>query len=212
MSKISHLDCTLRDGGYYNNWNFKISLIEKYLSAMSDIKIDYVEIGFRSLEKNEFRGACAYTTDEFLNTLKIPKNIKIAVMVNASELIKNSSKNKNKNVIKKLFKKSNKTKIKLVRIAAHFSEISKLMPLVPQLKKLGYKIAINLMQSSDRNENEIKELCTLSQKYKVDVLYFEDSTGSLNSKHTIKISRLFKKYWEGDLGIHAHDNMGKAMI
>ena len=60
---------------------------------MSDIKIDYVEIGFRSMEKNEFRGACAYTTDEFLNTLKIPKNIKIAVMVNASELIKNSSKN-----------------------------------------------------------------------------------------------------------------------
>ncbi len=211
MSKISHLDCTLRDGGYYNNWNFKISLIEKYLNVMSDIKIDYVEIGFRSLEKNEFRGACAYTTDEFLNTLKIPKNIKIAVMVNASELIKNSSKNKNKNIIKKLFKKSTRTKIKLIRIASHFSEIPKLMPLVPTIKKLGYKLAINLMQSSDRNENEIKELCTLSQKYKVDVLYFADSTGSLNSKNTIKISRLFKKYWEGDLGIHAHDNMGKAM-
>lgn len=72
MNKIFHLDCTLRDGGYYNNWNFKISLIEKYLNAMSDIKIDYVEIGFRSLEKNEFKGPCAYTTDEFINTLKIP--------------------------------------------------------------------------------------------------------------------------------------------
>ena len=156
MSKISHLDCTLRDGGYYNNWNFKISLIEKYLNVMSDIKIDYVEIGFRSLEKNEFRGACAYTTDEFLNTLKIPKNIKIAVMVNASELIKNSNRNKSLESVKKLFKKSNKTKIKLVRIAAHYSEISKLMPLVPQIKKLGYKIAINLMQSSDRTEDEIK--------------------------------------------------------
>ena len=22
---------------------------------------------------------------------------------------------------------------------------------------------------------------------------------------------MFKKYWKGDLGIHAHDNMGKAM-
>ena len=211
MGKISHLDCTLRDGGYYNNWNFKINLIKKYLNAMSDIKIDYVEIGFRSLEKNEFRGACAYTTDEFLNTLKIPKNIKIAVMVNASELIKNSSKGKNVETIKKLFKKSNKTKIKLVRIAAHFSEISKLMPLVPQLRKLGYKIAINLMQSSDRSEDEIKTFCMLSQKYKIDILYFADSTGSLDSKKTIKISKLFRKYWKGNLGIHAHDNMGKAM-
>ena len=211
MNKISHLDCTLRDGGYYNNWNFKISLIEKYLNAMSDIKIDYVEIGFRSLEKNEFRGACAYTTDEFLNTLKIPKNIKIAVMVNASELVKNSSKNKNLETIKKLFKKSNKTKIKLVRIASHFSEISKLMPLIPKLKKLGYKIAINLMQSSDITEKEIKNFCILSQKYKIDILYFADSTGSLNSGKTIKITKLFRKYWKGNLGIHAHDNMGKAM-
>ena len=41
----------LRDGGYYNNWNFSINLIEKYLQSMAEIKIDYVEIGFRSLEK-----------------------------------------------------------------------------------------------------------------------------------------------------------------
>lgn len=65
-------------------------------------------------------------------------------MVNASELVRNSSKNKNIETIKKLFKKSNKTKIKLVRIAAHYSEISKLMLLVPSLKKLGYKIALEV--------------------------------------------------------------------
>ena len=49
-----------------NNWNFNIDLINKYLKVMSDIKVDYVEIGFRSGEKKEFRGACAYSTDEFL--------------------------------------------------------------------------------------------------------------------------------------------------
>ena len=89
MNKIFHLDCTLRDGGYYNNWNFNIDLINKYLKVMSDIKVDYVEIGFRSGEKKEFRGACAYSTDEFLNNLRIPKNLKIAVMINGAELIKN---------------------------------------------------------------------------------------------------------------------------
>ena len=39
---------------------------------MSDIKVDYVEIGFRSYEKN-FRGSCAYSTDEFLDNLQILK-------------------------------------------------------------------------------------------------------------------------------------------
>ena len=88
MTKLKILDCTLRDGGYYNNWNFSIELINRYLKVMSDIKVDYVEIGFRSKDKKEFRGACAYTTDEFLSSLKIPKSLKIAVMINGAELIK----------------------------------------------------------------------------------------------------------------------------
>ena len=49
MKKINLLDCTLRDGGYYNNWNFPKLLINNYLSAIAETKIDYVEIGFRFL-------------------------------------------------------------------------------------------------------------------------------------------------------------------
>jgi 4-hydroxy 2-oxovalerate aldolase len=67
--KLKILDCTLRDGGYYNNWDFSEELINDYLQTMSDIKIDYVELGFRSLNKNEYRGPCYYTTDDFLNSL-----------------------------------------------------------------------------------------------------------------------------------------------
>ena len=51
MKKINLLDCTLRDGGYYNNWNFPRSLIKNYLLAISETKIDYVEIGFRFIKK-----------------------------------------------------------------------------------------------------------------------------------------------------------------
>ena len=73
-NKLKILDCTFRDGGYYNNWNFDIDLINKYLKVMSDIKVDYVEIGFRSGEKKEFKGACAYSTDELFNLYQSLKN------------------------------------------------------------------------------------------------------------------------------------------
>ena len=46
---INLLDCTLRDGGYYNNWKF--NLINDYLKVISDY-VDYVEIGFRFLDKD----------------------------------------------------------------------------------------------------------------------------------------------------------------
>ena len=48
---INILDCTLRDGGYYNNWNFKIKDIQKYLNSIVSTEIRYVELGFRFLEK-----------------------------------------------------------------------------------------------------------------------------------------------------------------
>ena len=50
---IEVLDCTLRDGGYYNNWDFSKELIEDYLEAMSAAKVEYVELGFRFF-KNKF--------------------------------------------------------------------------------------------------------------------------------------------------------------
>jgi len=46
MSKVSLLDCTLRDGGFVNEWNFghgnMINLLERSVSA----GIDYIEVGF----------------------------------------------------------------------------------------------------------------------------------------------------------------------
>ena len=72
-NKLKILDCTLRDGGYYNNWDFSKELINEYLQAMSAAKIDYVEIGFRFLKKDIYLGPCAYTSTSFLEKLNIPR-------------------------------------------------------------------------------------------------------------------------------------------
>lgn len=46
MGRIQLLDCTLRDGGYVNDWNFGhnnlISIFERLVNA----RIDIVEVGF----------------------------------------------------------------------------------------------------------------------------------------------------------------------
>lgn len=40
---------------------------------MDSLQIDYVEIGFRSLKNDGFKGGAAYSTDTFLNSFDIPK-------------------------------------------------------------------------------------------------------------------------------------------
>jgi len=83
--KVQILDCTLRDGGYYNNWNFTLELISDYINSAYSSGVNCVELGFRSLNLDSSKGPCAYTTDNFLDILRIPKKLEVSVMINASE-------------------------------------------------------------------------------------------------------------------------------
>lgn len=75
------LDCTLRDGGYYNEWDFPVEVINEYLVAMEAAGVDIVELGFRSLQNKGFKGACAFTTDEFIRSLPIPASLTVGVIL-----------------------------------------------------------------------------------------------------------------------------------
>ena len=65
------LDCTLRDGGYYNGWNFPKPVVLDYLTAMAASKVDIVELGLRSLKNTGFKGASAYTTDSYIDSFTL---------------------------------------------------------------------------------------------------------------------------------------------
>ena len=206
-NKLNILDCTLRDGGYYNNWHFKKDLINEYLKVMDLINVDYVEIGFRFIDKVKTKGPTAYTEESFLNSLKIPKKLKLGVMVNAADFINN------KNIIdqaRKIFKPKKKSLISLVRIACHHYELKTIIPLVKWLKQSGYKVGVNIMQISELSSQEINDTVLQVKKSKADILYFADSLGNLDITKTKKVIKNIKKNWKGSMGIHTHDNMGKA--
>lgn len=203
------LDCTLRDGGYYNNWDFSPDLISAYLQAMSSISADYVELGFRYLNRNGFKGGCAFTTDNFIRQFEIPANLKIGVMVNAGEIVNHPD--GVINVLSKLFCPATQSPVTLVRIACHEHELKKVLPGNVWLKEQGYEVGINVMQIADRSEDEIERLATLVSQYPVDVLYFADSMGSMDPMQTSNIITALRRGWNGPLGIHTHDNMGYAL-
>ena len=205
ISKINYLDCTFRDGGYYNNWNFKRKLINYYIKTLSYSPIEYVEIGFRTFNDNIALGETAFSSEKFINSLKLNESLKYGVMVNASDLF---VKNKIINNYKKLFPKKNK--IEFVRLACHEDEIFKIKDVVKFLKKNGYTVFVNLMQISEIKNKDIKKISVFLEKTQTDVFYIADSFGSLNPNKTKKIIFEIKKFWTKDIGIHAHDNLGLA--
>jgi 4-hydroxy 2-oxovalerate aldolase len=206
---IKFLDCTLRDGGYYNSWDFPANIMNDYLVAMQAAGVDVVEMGMRSLKNNGFNGACAYTTDDYLSSLSIPSGLIIGVMVNASELLASSSM---ENALARLFPEpSGRSLVSLVRIACHLHEFTKVLPVSVWLKERGFTVCFNLMQVAGKDSEVIKSLALEASKWPLDSLYFADSMGGMNPQDTGKIINLLRSHWHGDLGIHTHDNMGLAL-
>lgn len=209
MKDLVFLDCTLRDGGYYNSWDFSEDLINQYLQAMSAINVDIVELGLRSLQNKGFKGACAFSTDEFIDGLSIPDNLKVGVMINASELVSDTDQ---ADVLKKLFPVSaSNSPISLVRIASHVHEFSKVLPAVTWLKDQGFMVGLNLMQIAECKDTEVKYLAKEAMKYPIDALYFADSMGSMKPDRITEVVTWLRSEWSGAIGIHTHDNLGLAL-
>ena len=204
------VDCTLRDGGYHNAWDFPTELINDYLGAMASISADYVELGFRSLEHGTFRGGCAYTTDRFIRQMAVPPSLRLGVMVNAGELARYPD--GLEAALDVLFVNAGESPVSLVRIASHFAELDEALDASTWLRERGYVVGVNLMQIADRSDAEIEEIANRASERPPDVLYFADSLGGMDAAQTSRIVALLRRGWTGPLGIHAHDNMGCALV
>jgi len=209
MKKVNLVDCTLRDGGYYNNWNFDRGLVQEYLNSLNNLGVSYVEMGFRSFQSKDFKGPNWYTTDNYIKSFKIPRKLKVGVMVNAFELISHPS--GLKKATNTLFSNKKFSRVDFVRLACHFPEFSKTLEAAKILKKKGYLVAVNFMQISECSEKEILDAGKLAEKVKIDILYFADSLGSMDNSYIKNIVKILKKNWRGDIGIHTHNNLGLAL-
>lgn len=206
---LTFLDCTLRDGGYYNDWDFSGDLIARYLNAAKSAGVDVVELGFRFVKTDGFKGACAYATDDFLRGLPIPEGLTVAVMVNASDLFLSDD---FFGTLEKLFPEpAADTPVDIVRFACHAREFVASLPAAQWLHERGYRIGFNIMQIVDRSREEVIELAVEASKCPIEVLYFADSMGGMSPEQTRQIIGWLREGWDGPIGVHTHDNMGLAL-
>lgn len=195
------LDCTFRDGGYYNDWDFDIELANYYLKVMERSKIDAVEIGFRSPSKSNF----ANVSDAFISiNLHVPTTKYFGVMINNNEI--------NSKEIKKLFYYANVSLINLVRNCVHFKDIDQAKNTCQELKFRGYTVCCNLMQAATKSYDEIRRAAAKVRSWNaVDVLYLADSLGDMNHDSVHLAFKAIKEEWSGLTGFHAHNNKGQAL-
>lgn len=207
-TKVQLLDCTLRDGGYYNAWDFDHGLILDYLSAMKQAGVELVELGFRSPKSLTFLGATAHTSDRFIETLDVPEGLRIGVMMNAKDIV--DADGAPEEVIASLFVNSSDSQVAFVRFASGVGEYALISPAVSSLKRLGYEVGVNLMQVHNLEDSQIEQFGQWCTDHSVDFCYFADSFGSLEPLDVQRITKVLQSVFSGVIGCHLHDNKSLA--
>lgn len=206
--RLKILDCTFRDGGYYTDWVYGPDVSRRYIAAMEACAVDVVELGFRMPEGNEFLGAFAYTTDQWIDRLGLPEGLVFAVMCNAADLLREGDP---RAAIDRHFARAEDSRIEVVRIAAHFRELEACEPAVRRLEQLGYRVGLNLMQAGGRTREELLAKAGVVRDWPIEVLYFADSIGNMAPSDVAETIGVLAEAWPGEIGFHAHNNMGRAL-
>ena len=195
------LDCTLRDGGYYTNWDFDKDLIKEYFTLINRLPIEYLEIGYRSVEKDEYLGEYFYLPISTIKSIRKYTSKKLAIMLNAKDCI-------DVDIEKLLF--GLKEHISLIRISTNPNEMEVSIGIAKELKSLGFDVALNIMYISkiEENHNFFSFLDSLSDFIKY--LYLVDSYGSTYPEQFEIFIKKVKSKTNITLGFHGHNNMELA--
>lgn len=204
-SKVRLLDCTLRDGGYYNRWDFEPKLVTDYVEAMSRAKIDAVEIGFRNLSWSGFVGKLAYSQPRQLADL--PRGVALGVMSDTKALLDKTGR-LDRGLLSKLY--SGNETATFVRLATLPRDLAQAAEASRVLAANGYRVFINLMQASGLSRSALQELAGAASKADIAALYLADSFGSLYPESTRQIVTDVREIFQLEVGFHAHDNLGLA--
>lgn len=198
MSNIKLLDCTLRDGGYINDWNFGYHTIKSIIRKLVDSQVDYVEIGFLR--------DCEYDRDRTLfnncgEMLPILPEKRGNTMFVAMAL-------HNKYDVDKLEPYDGKT-IDAVRVTFHDYDVDEGLAFVRRVKEKGYKVfcnPINIMGYSDEKILELLKKVNEIQPYAFSVV---DTFGSMMKADLQRIYSLIEHNLDASIiiGLHLHENL-----
>lgn len=198
------LDCTLRDGGYYTNWDFDKELVTKYCESMESLPIEYVEVGYRSIPLDGYLGEYFYCPNYILGELKeLMPSKKLTIILNEKDI-------RTENVEELLL--SIKPFVTLIRIAVDPENFERAIKLAKSVKALGFELGFNVMYMSNwKNDSRFLDLLK-GLDDTLDYFYMVDSFGGILPNELKNIIKLVKSKTNVPLGFHGHDNLSMGLI
>ena len=203
MKSVQILDCTLRDGGYYTNWDFNKELVETYLISLNSLPIDWIEIGYRSKPQNKYFGEFFYCPDYVIQMAKKLYKGKIAVMLNEKDVKKDDLNELLGSAI---------GNVDMIRLAIDPLNLERAINLANGIKSMGFLVGFNIMYMTKWKDISGFYEILPNVNNAADYFYMVDSYGGIYPEDLTEILDEVKKRVEIPIGFHGHNNLETALV
>lgn len=195
------LDCTLRDGGYVNDWMFDTQTALNIIDGLYDAGIRWIEVGIMGRNPQIGKQTKFSSFEEIKPLMRNRKpDCHYAVMVTTSSSDAF------------IFPKCSSDTPDVIRIAYFKPEVEKTFALAKDLMEKGYIVFMQSMATFMYTEGELTELVGAINQLHPYAFYMVDSFSTMYPSDVAKMQNLIlSELDEGILfGFHAHNNIQMA--
>lgn len=199
---VEILDCTIRDGGYVNNWDFDRKLVRETYRALSKAGVAYVELGYHGSEryfKKADYGAFRFSSaSEIEAACRNIEGAKVALMVDYGKYdIRDLAQYKD-------------APVRLIRIAVHKNATDDAIRQAAAIKRMGFCVAVNLMGFTLYTPRERLRLAKSLSGAPLDYVYVVDSHGAIFPDQMKDFFGPLTGIKHITFGFHSHNNLQMA--
>ncbi len=198
MGNIRILDCTLRDGGYVNEFRFGFHVIRQIIEKLGRAAVDIIECGF--LKAGEFDKECSlYGSVEMIRSVVKTKRsgIMYVAMIQQGKIQIEEICDQKESVIEG------------IRLTFHEHEIDEAFVFARQLMDKGYKVFMQPVGTTTYSEKALLSLIRRINELRPYAFYMVDTLGTMYQNDTLKMFRLMDENLDKSiiLGFHSHNNL-----
>lgn len=202
MSRVKVLDCTLRDGGYINEWMFGDNNIDYVLSSLVESDVDIVEIGFLSNQTEANKDSSKFTSFEAMDE-RIKESYATTMfvcMINYGEF----------DIKEVPFR--DETKIDGIRLAFHKKDVTGALEFAKGVIGKGFKLFLQPMVAANYNDHEYLDLIREANSLNPYAFYIVDSFGQMTKQDVIRYFFMVEYNLDRHIyvGYHSHNNLQLA--
>ena len=196
------LDCTLRDGGYVNNWEFDQDTVFKVMDGLYESGVRFIELGIMAAKGGELGKSTKFDSFAHVEPLLSHRmdDCTYALMLNQSDVEQYE-----------IPIRSEKT-VDLLRLAFFKKEKDAAMKKTMELKEKGYGVFLQTMATFMYTEDELDELIGVVNQIHPDGFYIVDSFSTMYRQDVLRMSGFVLDRLSEDIqfGFHAHNNIQMA--